>query len=187
MISRKFHTIPQCALQWFQISFETWHFLKIVNFFVRLTLTLNENVIFLFPATRKSMWNDDLTNFLGVFHKNSTKIMADWSEQESSPNLAATLLPNDETNHNDSDILVNQDRPDIVKMYNCSLPTPFFKWVLQKFREITVWIDFTKYFLYLMCFQLSHVFSETNAQCGKNVKMAVFELLHWFHVKCEWQ
>ena len=53
--------------------------------------------------------------------------MADWSEQESSPNLAATLLPNDETNYNDSDILVNQDRPDIVKMYNCSLPTPFFK------------------------------------------------------------
>ena len=24
-------------------------------------------MIFLFPATRKSMWNDDLTNFLGVF------------------------------------------------------------------------------------------------------------------------
>ena len=76
--------------------------------------------------------------FWAFFHINSTKIMADWSEQESSPNLAATLLPNDETNYNDSDILVNQDRPDIVKMYNCSLPTPFFKWVLQKFREINI-------------------------------------------------
>jgi len=59
--------------------------------------------------------------------------MADWSEQESSPNLAATLLPNDETNYNDSDILVNQDRPDIVKMYNCSLPTPFFKNVCEEY------------------------------------------------------
>jgi len=50
----------------------------------------------------------------------------DWYE-ESSPNLAATLDPNDHdledsTNHSDGSDETN------VLFTNCSLPTPFFRW-----------------------------------------------------------
>jgi len=51
-------------------------------------------------------------------------ISDDWYE-ESSPNLAATLDPNEKKDHdnqNESNIL---DEPDVM-MANCSLPTPFF-------------------------------------------------------------
>ena len=54
-------------------------------------------------------------------------ISDDWYE-ESSPNLAATLDPNEKKDHdnqNESNIL---DEPDVM-MANCSLPTPFFRWV----------------------------------------------------------
>ena len=63
-------------------------------------------------------------------------ISDDWYE-ESSPNLAATLDPNEKKDHenqNESNIL---DEPDVM-MANCSLPTPFFRWVVVIFffREI---------------------------------------------------
>ena len=53
----------------------------------------------------------------------------DWYE-ESSPNLAATLDPNDHilednTNHSDGSDETN------VLFTNCSLPTPFFRWEMQ--------------------------------------------------------
>ena len=62
-------------------------------------------------------------------------ISDDWYE-ESSPNLAATLDPNEKKDHdnqNESNIL---DEPDVM-MANCSLPTPFFRWVFfyYKFDE----------------------------------------------------
>ena len=58
-------------------------------------------------------------------------ISDDWYE-ESSPNLAATLDPNEKKDHenqNESNIL---DEPDVM-MANCSLPTPFFRWVVVIF------------------------------------------------------
>ena len=52
----------------------------------------------------------------------------DWYE-ESSPNLAATLDPNHELDKNSgTNHTVNESgEPDVVTMFNCSLPTPFFK------------------------------------------------------------
>lgn len=49
----------------------------------------------------------------------------DWYE-ESSPNLAATLDPNDPGDKiNASD--VDPDKPGVIFFKNCSLPTPFFR------------------------------------------------------------
>ena len=46
--------------------------------------------------------------------------------EESSPNLAATLDPNDHKNEN-NDNESNLDDPGVTMMVNCSLPMPFFK------------------------------------------------------------
>ena len=54
------------------------------------------------------------------------KMSSDEFYEESSPNLAATLDPNEKKDHenqNESNIL---DEPDVM-MANCSLPTPFFR------------------------------------------------------------
>ena len=84
-------------------------------------------------------------------------ISDDWYE-ESSPNLAATLDPNEKKDHenqNESNIL---DEPDVM-MANCSLPTPFFRWVVVIFffREIN--------YLQMQiqpCMQWWDIFHETN-------------------------
>ena len=70
-------------------------------------------------------------------------ISDDWYE-ESSPNLAATLDPNEKKDHenqNESNIL---DEPDVM-MANCSLPTPFFRWVVVIFFPVKSIIYKCKY------------------------------------------
>ena len=73
----------------------------------------------------------------------------DWYE-ESSPNLAATLDPNDHdledsTNHSDGSDETN------VLFTNCSLPTPFFRWENTNVKGYLnyLWMASTKLCKYL--------------------------------------
>ena len=84
------------------------------------------------PFKVKGSVTDDLFIKKIIDHNNTKQkntamstISDDWYE-ESSPNLAATLDPNEKKDHdnqNESNIL---DEPDVM-MANCSLPTPFFR------------------------------------------------------------
>jgi len=74
----------------------------------------------------------------------------DWYE-ESSPNLAATLDPNHELDKNSgTNHTVNESgEPDVVTMFNCSLPTPFFNH--ETYNVVTATICMLYLFFGIFC------------------------------------